>query len=349
MRVDIDKDTSLVSTSQIDRARINDTDDCFPILVAEDSPIFRLLLEKTLRKAGHEVTSVENGRKAFDLFERHFFPIILSDWMMPEMDGIELCKAVRSTQSPSYVFIIFLTSKNAKEDIVTGLEAGADDYLSKPFNPDELKARIKTGIRILKLERSLIKAKEEIRMLSFTDPLTGCFNRGYADNGLRKEVKRALRYKSPLSVVMFDIDRFKSINDSYGHQGGDSVLVEVVNRVRRSIRNDVDWLCRYGGDEFVLVLPETDIAGAKKLSERIRTKISQEKITFENFEIDVTASFGVADLDPRTEHDATFEILVSQADRLLYQAKKNGKNRIEVGSVANSIKTVQSGGERWTF
>jgi two-component system, cell cycle response regulator len=330
--VNIQKDQSFIFDVLVpQRTEKNGGTEDFPVLVAEDNPVVRSLLEKTLRKAGHNVTLAENGRQAYDLFQKYFFPIILSDWMMPEMDGIELCKAVRSTQSPGYVFIILLTSRNSKDDIVAGLEAGADDYLSKPFNPGELKARIKTGIRILNLERSLRKANEEIRMLSIRDSLTGCFNRGYADTHLPNEVKRALRYGTSLSLVMFDIDRFKDINDTHGHQAGDAVLVELVNRVQQSVRNDVDWLCRYGGEEFILVLPETDLEGAKTLSERLRLEIEREKVTFENRNIRVTASFGVVGLSSETEDDTTAEILISQADRLLYKAKESGRNRIEAG------------------
>jgi len=195
-------------------------------LLAEDNPVTRKLLEKTLHKAGYEVTSVENGRKALDLFKEKFFPIVLTDWMMPEMDGIELCKAIRKNGSDGYVFIVLLTSKDSKDDIVSGLEAGADDYLTKPSNRAELIARIKTGIRILELEGSLKKANEEIRILSITDYLTRSYNRLYLSERLPQEIVRARRYRHPLSLVLCDIDHFKSVNDTYGHQAGDKVLRE---------------------------------------------------------------------------------------------------------------------------
>ncbi len=158
---------------------INDLNGHFPILVAEDDPVARKFLERTLLREGHEVVSVENGRKAFELFKERFFPIILTDWMMPEMNGLELCRAIREHDAPGYVFVIILTSKDSKDDIVSGLNSGADDYVGKPFNPPELKARIKTCVRILELERSLKEANENIRILSITDPLTKCYNRGY--------------------------------------------------------------------------------------------------------------------------------------------------------------------------
>jgi two-component system, cell cycle response regulator len=301
----------------------------FPVLLAEDHEISRKLTEKILHKEGISVTSVENGRKAIELFKNQFFPIILSDWMMPEMDGLELCRAIRSTKSAGYVFIILLTAKNSKEDIVAGLAAGADDYLAKPFNPSELNARIKTGMRILDLERSLKEANEEIKKLSFQDPLTGCYNRGYLNDRLSKEISYSLRYNHPLSVILCDIDHFKKVNDSYGHQTGDKVLKEFVHCIEQSFRNKVDWLARYGGEEFFIVLPETNIEGAKILAERLRTKIANHKITSGNFDIKITASFGVVCFTPQTHKEKISDLqLITKADQLLYQAKNEGRNRI---------------------
>lgn len=148
----------------------------FPILIVEDNAVSRKLLEKALIKAGHEVVSAENGREALEIFNGKFFPIILTDWLMPEMNGIELCKTIRESSTERYVFIILLTAKDSKDDIVLGLEAGADDYLTKPINNAELMARLNTGKRILELESSLKEANEEIKLLSITDPLTGCYN-----------------------------------------------------------------------------------------------------------------------------------------------------------------------------
>ena len=151
-------------------------------------------LRATLTKEGYEVVTAENGYKALETFEKRFFPIVITDWMMPEMDGLDLTKSIRGKETSGYVFIFLLTAKSSKEDIIAGLEAGADDYLTKPFNRGELMARLKTATRILELEESLKKANEEIRVLSITDALTGCFNRAYMDETLPKEVKRCLRY-----------------------------------------------------------------------------------------------------------------------------------------------------------
>jgi diguanylate cyclase (GGDEF)-like protein len=309
--------------------------------VAEDDPVARKILEKTLIKEGHEVVSVENGRKAFDLFKQRFFPIILTDWMMPEMDGIELCRAVRNHQASGYVFVIILTSKDSKDDIVTGLNSGADDYVNKPFNPPELKARIKTCMRILGLERSLKKANENIRILSITDPLTKSYNRGYITECLPKEINRAIRYERALSLVLCDIDYFKKVNDTYGHQAGDQVLIEVVRSIKNSIRQELDWIARYGGEEFLIVLPETGPEGACILAERLRNNISKHKFIFQEKAIHITCSFGISGFDSATSgENISSESLIITADKNLYQCKSEGRNRVKAGYVdkAQSLK-----------
>ena len=306
----------------------------FPILIAEDNPASQRLLEKTLIKAGHEFVSVENGRKALEQFKERYFPIVLTDWMMPEMDGLELCQAIREKATPGYVFIILLTAKDSKDDIVKGLEAGADDYLTKPVNQAELMARIKTGIRILELERSLRKSNTEIRILSITDPLTGCYNRGYLSERLPQEIKRAKRYRHPLSLVLCDIDHFKKVNDTYGHQTGDQVLIQFVQCITESIRDTVDWVVRYGGEEFITVVPETDFSGAYIMAERLRTTISQTAIKIQEKGIHITASFGVTGFDPDTpDEKISPDSMINQADKYLYQAKQEGKNRVKVGQL----------------
>ena len=311
---------------------ISDLNGHFPILVAEDDPVARKILEKTLIKEGHEVVSVENGRKAFDLFKERFFPIILTDWMMPEMDGIELCRAVRNHQASGYVFVIILTARDSKDDIVTGLNSGADDYVHKPFNPSELKARINTCMRILELERSLKEANENIRILSITDPLTKCYNRGYIQECLPKEVNRTIRYERALSVVLCDIDHFKKVNDTYGHQAGDQVLIEFVDSIKQSIRQDLDWIARYGGEEFLIVLPETSPEGACILAERLRNNISKRKFIFQEKAIHITSSFGISGFDSATsDENISSESLINTADKYLYQCKLEGRNRVKAG------------------
>ncbi len=308
-------------------------DKAFPILLAEDNPVSRKLLEKTLKKAGYDVTSVENGREAIEHFSNTFFPIILTDWMMPEMDGLELSRAIRGNKQLSgYVYIIILTGKDAKSNIIEGLEAGADDYLTKPFNQSELIARLNTANRVLELERSLLTANEKIRILSITDPLTGCFNRGYLTERLSQEYKRARRYKLFLSLILCDIDHFKKVNDTYGHQSGDVVLKEFARYIRESIREDIDWVVRYGGEEFLVVLPETDVNGAHIAAERLRHTVSQQDVNTNNNVIKITASFGISSFDINSpDNNISMEDMINEADRYLYQSKREGRNKVSSG------------------
>jgi len=308
-----------------------DKDNIFSILIVDDDPVSRLLLEKILKKEGFKVCSAEDGVQALDIFKRQYIPIVLTDWMMPKMNGLELCRALRSIDSPGYIFIIIITAKDSKEDIVHGLEAGADDYVSKPFHHAELLARIRTGIRILELEKSLRKANKEIRRLSITDPLTGCFNRGYLMDFLPKEIKRSIRYNHPLSIIMCDIDHFKNVNDTYGHQAGDIALKSFVKILNSSVREGSDWLARYGGEEFLMVLPETDLEGAIDTAERLRKRVAKNRIEIgEDKKITITASFGVATFNPvDTKKEITSDSLINMADNMLYKAKSEGRNRVE--------------------
>ncbi|NNF99267.1 MAG: diguanylate cyclase [Desulfobacteraceae bacterium] len=303
----------------------------FPILVVEDDPVSRKLLETQLTKEGYQVETAENGIKALELFKKNFFPIVITDWMMPELDGLGLCHAIRERESKGYVFIVLLTARDSKTDIVSGLKSGADDYLTKPFNRAELLARINSGIRILNLEKSLKKANDEIRFLSITDPLTGCYNRGYLNERLPKEISRATRYKHPLSVLLCDLDHFKKVNDTHGHQVGDHVLKLFAGCIIGSIRNTVDWAVRYGGEEFLIVLPETNIAGAEAVAERLRRTTENIVIDTEDDSFSITASFGGSGmLCPEVPGLIEMEEMIRKADELLYKAKQEGRNRVLV-------------------
>jgi two-component system cell cycle response regulator len=297
-----------------------------------DDPVSRKLLEKVLIKAGNKVVSVENGQKALELFNDKFFPIVLTDWMMPGMDGLELCRAIRKNTYPGYVFIILLTSKDSKDDIIRGLGAGADDYLTKPFSHAELVARLNTGKRVLELERSLKDANEEIRILSITDPLTGTYNRGYLTERLPQEIKRARRYGRALSIILCDIDHFKKVNDTHGHLVGDRILKDFTQCIRQSIRYDVDWTARYGGEEFLIVLPETDVNGASVMAKRLQSELSQRVTKTQGKKIFITASFGVTGFCPDTPDEMISpEAMINKADKYLYQAKREGRNRVKGG------------------
>jgi len=303
------------------------------ILVVEDNPVTRTLLQKDLEEHDYRVSAVENGKVALNILKKEYYPIIVTDWMMPEMDGLELCRAIRKRVFPGYVFILLLTAKDSKKDIVVGLDAGADDYLTKPFDPNELMARLRAGQRILKLEKALKQANEENRILSITDPLTGAYNRRYLMDHLPKELSRARRYVHPLTIIMADIDDFKKVNDQYGHQAGDLTLKKFVESVKGSVREEVDWLARYGGEEFLIVLPETDQKGAYVVAERLRLLVSQMAITAGRKKINITASFGIFTYSPSKEQ-ISLNSFIDCADKNLYQAKTMGKNRVVAGVCA---------------
>ena len=296
--------------------------DSLPLLVVEDDPVNRRILEKSLTKNGWKVVTAINGREALDLLEKTYFPIVITDWMMPELDGLELCRRIRELEWPGYIFTILLTARGAVGDIITGLDAGADDYLTKPFNKAELEARLRAGTRILNLY-------EEINTLSITDPLTQCYNRGYLIKYLTREIKRSIRYSNNLYIVMSDIDHFKNINDRCGHQAGDLVLQEFVSLIKNSFRNEVDWLARYGGEEFILVLPETGRDGAWQSAERIRGQVSEMIIPVKEEKIQITASFGISGFESHSRvKNISADALIEEADKCLYQAKREGRNRV---------------------
>ena len=304
----------------------------FTILVVDDDIVSRTVVQKHLQKAGFSVVTAANGQNALDLFDRQFFPIVLTDWMMPGIDGPQLCRLIREKQTDGYVFMILITARDSKTDIVSGLESGADDYLTKPIHPAEMVARIHTGIRILKLEQSLKKANEEIRLLSITDPLTGCFNRGYLNERFTYELKRAQRYGHPLSVVLADIDHFKHVNDTYGHQTGDEVLKIFAKCIKGEIRKKIDWVVRYGGEEFLIVLPETQNIGAFSMAERLRKAVEETDIQAGGDNLKITASFGgaCAAFQHRIAENVSMDQLINQADEQLYRSKKDGRNRTSV-------------------
>jgi len=298
------------------------------ILVAEDDVVSRKLIRNVLEKQGHDVIAVEDGTSAWEMIQTFNIRMLISDWMMPGISGPDLCRRIRKRSSGSYVYIILLTVKNDPTNIIRGLCSGADDYLTKPFNHAEFTARLNSGLRILKLEDSLQQANDEIRMLSLTDPLTGCYNRRYLEVQLPREINRCRRCKHPLSIAMCDIDHFKWINDLWGHPVGDTVLQEFAERLRVFIRRDVDWIVRYGGEEFLVVFPETPAPRAPVLSERLRQAICGRPFFIAGQELNVTASFGVAGVDSEAMTDkVTMATLVGQADDMLYRSKRNGRNQ----------------------
>jgi len=291
------------------------------VLVADDSPISRHLLQVSLCSAGYETNLVADGVEALRILEQEDSPkLVILDWMMPHMDGVEVCRAIKKRIAEPYVYIILLTAKGHQEEINEGLEAGADDYITKPFDLQELKARLRVGKRILELHEQLVSQATH-------DSLTSLLNRSALIEVLQKELIRSVREKNPVAVIMADLDHFKHVNDTYGHLAGDAVLREAARRMSASLRA-YDAVGRYGGEEFLVVAPSCSVAGGTELAERLRQSICGVPIDASGRAIVVTMSFGVA---------ATCEIkqvnkLLSMADEALYAAKKAGRNRVEVNS-----------------
>jgi len=299
------------------------------ILLVDDEPTQRLIMARLLKRAGYEVETAGNGLEALEKLKSGDFQLLISDWEMPEMDGIALCSALRTSQVQGYIYTILLTARDSIEHVVTGLQAGADDYLTKPVIEAELIARLNTGKRIVTLERSLRTANEENRRLSVTDPLTGAYNRRYLMEQLPREIERSARYGRRVSVIMCDVDHFKKINDTHGHLVGDEVLKWFVAMLEKGIRTS-DWVARYGGEEFVIVLPETDVDSAANAANHLREQIAASAFIMPGAHFPVTASFGVSGWRKEIPPAATLDALISKCDAGVYASKAGGRNQVTV-------------------
>ena len=309
------------------------------ILVAEYDALSRLLLEKALEKAGYEIVAVDNGKRALHELEREDSPrLALLDWMMPELDGVEVCRLIRAKKEQPYFYLILLSSKESKQEIVEGLESGADDYLTKPFDVDELKARLRAGERILQLEDRLVEARESMRFQATHDRLTSLWNRGVIVELLSREVSRSRREKNCTVVMLCDLDHFKEVNDTYGHTAGDDVLREVSRRLHSVVRS-YDMVGRYGGEEFLVVLNKCDPASALARADNVRNAIGAKPITLAGKPLIVTMSVGLA-LSSEFQGSGVDEI-ISEADKALYAAKAAGRNCVRLAR-ANSPDTADT-------
>ena len=302
----------------------------FPILIVDDNRLQRSVLEANLKAAGYDVVAAENGMEALEIFRKGYYPIVMTDWVMPEMSGLELCRAIRKDDSGRYTYIIILTSLDSKNDIIAGLEAGADEYLVKPAHQAELTARLKTARRILDLEQSQQRYIETIKNLSLVDPVSGVFSRRYMDERIQQEIKRVYRYERSISVILVGVNLFEQIVVTHGHYAGDVVVKACAESLVEAVRKDVDWVARYGQDSFAAILPETDSAGAMIVAKRLRLRIASLVMNMYDKEIKVTASFGVSGFTASQQKPGfSADILLDKADHNLCLAKEEGGNTIK--------------------
>jgi len=304
------------------------------VLVAEDDPVSRRALEAFLRRWGYDVKLAQNGVEAWNALQEESAPrLAVLDWMMPGMDGVQVCREVRKRGPEPYVYILLLTAKDQKQDVVEGIEAGADDYLTKPFDAHELKARLRTGRRIIELQQELIRAREELRVQATRDSLTDLWNHAAILDILRREIDRSRREGTPLGVLMADIDHFKRINDTRGHMAGDQVLRQVAESLKGAVRA-YDSVGRYGGEEFLVVAPGSDVASTLQLAERLRAAV-REATAGGVAASPVTLSVGFTSTAELGESD--WDVLLRVADGALYEAKSAGRDRVEMAMVPELV------------
>jgi diguanylate cyclase (GGDEF)-like protein len=301
------------------------------ILIAEDDEITQLILQKLLEREGYKVILTNNGLEAWNVFQqkREEIDMVITDWLMPKMDGLELCKKIRNLDVSHYVYLIFITVRERREDVVIGLEAGADDYIPKPFDPHELLSRIRSGERVIEIDKRQRKVQKKLECLSLSDELTKVLNRRGIFGRLREEVDRATREKYLFSVMMLDIDNLKETNDRYGHDTGDKVLCEAVRRIRTCCR-PYDAMGRYGGDEFLMIVAAEEKSVAYKFAERFHMAICEKPFEIDNKCVNITVSIGVTFVSTLNYEP---EEIIKKADECLIKAKTAGKNMIVIQEI----------------
>lgn len=301
------------------------------ILIADDDPVARTMLQALLTKWGYQVIVVSDGLEAARVLESADAPqLAILDWMMPGAEGPEICRRVRALSEHPYVYILLVTGRTQRGDLLRGLESGADDYLTKPFDSEELRTRLMVGQRILDLQNKLIAAREELRFKATHDALTGIPNRATALEAVNHERLRQVRDTNPFGVILIDIDHFKRVNDSYGHLVGDTVLKSVAEQIVGCVR-PYDTVGRYGGEEFLVIVPLSGASGTMSIAERIRRRIESTPVSTDSGLLRVTISCGVAIC--KGEAPIEVQSLLYLADEALYRAKNGGRNRCQLASV----------------
>jgi two-component system cell cycle response regulator len=299
------------------------------VLVVDDSPVYRKLVEHALEGNPYSLMFAKSGQEALDLFARNLPAIVISDWMMPDLSGLELCQRLRADVHRGYTYIILLTSIAEKDNVVKGLAAGADDYLTKPFDPGELLARIGVGRRIIDLHRQIDAKNKLLEEMAHSDPLTGLPNRRAIEDWAARQLRGAARHGFPYWVILTDLDSFKSINDTHGHAGGD-ILLKEFSDILKSFTRASDICGRMGGDEFLMVITHVEADGLYKTVERLREKLAEHQFEIGDERVSITASFGIVGFSGKDTLD--FTTLVRRADKALYAAKRAGRNLIRTDS-----------------
>jgi two-component system, cell cycle response regulator len=303
------------------------------VLVADDSALSRKLVEHALSAMHCSLIFADSGSRAVELFARHSPSLAIVDWVMPDLAGIDICKHIRAKANESYTYIIIVTGVTDKENLVAGLAAGADDYLTKPFNAEELRARVGVGIRLIELHRQIEAKNLLLKELALTDPLTGLPNRRAIEDWAVRQLSGAARYGFSFWVALADVDHFKTVNDTYGHEAGDTVLKNFSEILRANSRRS-DICSRIGGDEFLFVLTHAKQKDAVAAVDRIRAQLEARQFNFDGATLTVTASFGIAGFEGTQAPD--FNRLIARADTALYSAKRLGRSRVEIASAEPS-------------
>ncbi len=330
MKADIDLD----ETSQVLKL---DLPVASKVLIVDDDDLVLQKLRDMVEAVGYEVFAATNGADALQILEDCPVSIVVTDLKMPGMDGLELCRRIRAGAWSRYIYILVLTARDEEQDILAGLDAGADDYLSKRTSAAQFMARLRTAQRVLSLEFSLKDALDKNRHLAMTDPLTGAYNRRYFMRHLGRELKRLQRFGGDVSLLLLDVDHFKLVNDTFGHVGGDTVLKRLTREIAGCLQRSTDWCARIGGEEFAVVLEGTNMMGARRCAEKLRESIANTYIDTAGGVVRITVSIGIGGTEGSIDRSAaTVQLLLEQADANLYKSKAGGRNRVTFSQSSRS-------------